>query len=114
MGKCHWPYRVQLASPFVKANSEEIMRWLAVEPLPRRHALRGPEETSCASASQRRAMQQFSIGGSTVNGSIRSNKMKRRLHEQSRSTGLRTTTNLLSRVRYSIILPGAIFKGCLR
>lgn len=34
MGKGHWPYRVQLEGPFVKANCEEILRWLAVEPIP--------------------------------------------------------------------------------
>lgn len=42
-GKGNWPYRVQLAGPFVKANSEETSRWLAIEPLPLTHAFRGPE-----------------------------------------------------------------------
>lgn len=42
-GKSSWPYRVQLDAPFAAANSEEISRYIAVEPIPKVHASRGRE-----------------------------------------------------------------------
>lgn len=43
MAKGNWPYRVQLAAQFAKANSDSISRFLAVEPTPKAHASRRHE-----------------------------------------------------------------------